>query len=131
MWVSRVLQIRVQRSGLDYHLPLLLFLKKDDVMRQAIFQVDAFANIPFVGNPAAVCILPEPRDEHWMQNVASEMNLSETAFLLRQSDGFNLRWFTPAVEVELCGYATLARAHAMWDTGQLAPDEQARIHTLS
>src|SRR5258708_29873459 len=131
MWVSRVLQIRVQRSGLDYHLPLLLFLKKDDVMRQAIFQVDAFANIPFVGNPAAVCVLTEPRDEHWMQNVASEMNLSETAFLVKQADGFNLRWFTPAVEVDLCGHATLASAHVLWESGYLNTSEQARFHTRS
>jgi PhzF family phenazine biosynthesis protein len=100
-------------------------------MRQAIVQVDAFTNIPFAGNPAAVCVLTEPRDEHWMQNVASEMNLSETAFLVKQADGFNLRWFTPAVEVDLCGHATLASAHVLWESGYLNTSEQARFHTRS
>src|SRR5918912_3793338 len=96
-----------------------------------IVQVDAFTNTPFAGNPAAVCILPEPRDEHWMQNVAREMNLSETAFLLRQHDGFNLRWFTPAVEVDLCGHATLASAHVLWESGRLEPTDTARFQTRS
>lgn len=96
-----------------------------------IFQVDAFTDKPFAGNPAAVCILPAPRDEAWMQNVAREMNLSETAFLHQQKDGFNLRWFTPAVEVDLCGHATLASAHVLWEAGLLAPQEQARFHTRS
>ncbi|UCC64768.1 MAG: PhzF family phenazine biosynthesis protein [Anaerolineae bacterium] len=96
-----------------------------------IFQVDAFTDKPFAGNPAAVCILPQPRDEAWMQNVAREMNLSETAFLREREDGFDLRWFTPAVEVELCGHATLASAHVLWEIGLLAPDEQARFHTRS
>jgi PhzF family phenazine biosynthesis protein len=70
---------------------------------QEIFQVDAFTHKPFAGNPAAVCVLAEPADDRWMQRVAAEMNLSETAFLVEQNDGFQLRWFTPAVEVELCG----------------------------
>ena len=96
-----------------------------------IFQVDAFTDEPFSGNPAAVCILPEPRDETWMQNVAKEMNLSETAFLSKQHDGFNLRWFTPRVEVELCGHATLASAHVLWENGMLDRKEQARFHTRS
>jgi PhzF family phenazine biosynthesis protein len=96
-----------------------------------IFQVDAFTDKPFKGNPAAVCILSEPRDETWMQNVALEMNLSETAFLHRKKEGFNLRWFTPAVEVELCGHATLAAAHILWEIGLIPPQEQARFHTLS
>ena len=100
-------------------------------MGQTITQVDAFTDTPFSGNPAAVCILPEARDEHWMQNVASEMNLSETAFLVRQPDGFDLRWFTPAVEVDLCGHATLASAHVLWESGLLKPDEEARFHTHS
>ena len=99
-------------------------------MGQTIYQVDSFTNKPFAGNPAAVCILPQERDERWMQDVAREMNLSETAFLVRARDGFNLRWFTPAVEVELCGHATLASAHILWETGVLKPDEQARFHTL-
>ena len=97
----------------------------------AIYQVDAFTEKPFRGNPAAVCILPEPGAAAWMQDVAREMNLSETAFLHRQADGFDLRWFTPAVEVELCGHATLASAHILWETGLLARQEQARFHTRS
>jgi PhzF family phenazine biosynthesis protein len=100
-------------------------------MTLRISQVDAFTNRPFAGNPAAVCVLPEPRPEAWMQDVAQEMNLSETAFLLKREDGFDLRWFTPAVEVDLCGHATLASAHVLWETGALGPDEQARFHTRS
>jgi PhzF family phenazine biosynthesis protein len=100
-------------------------------MNQKIVQVDAFTNTPFRGNPAAVCLLQAPRDDRWMLQVAQEMNLSETAFLLRQEDGFNLRWFTPAVEVDLCGHATLASAHVLWETGELATDQQARFHTRS
>lgn len=96
-----------------------------------IYQVDAFTNKPFTGNPAAVCILPGPKEDRWMQHVALEMNLSETAFLLRQADGFNLRWFTPSVEVELCGHATLASAHILWEIGLLAPQEPAQFYTLS
>ena len=100
-------------------------------MGLTIYQVDAFSERPFAGNPAAVCILPKPRDERWMQDVAREMNLSETAYLVKQTDGFNLRWFTPAVEVELCGHATLASAHILWEEGPLRPQQQARFHTLS
>jgi PhzF family phenazine biosynthesis protein len=100
-------------------------------MGQSIVQVDAFTTKPFAGNPAAVCVLAEERDERWMQDVAREMNLSETAFLLRQKDGFNLRWFTPAAEVDLCGHATLASAHVLWETGVLKAGEQARFHTRS
>jgi len=96
-----------------------------------IFQVDAFTDKPFTGNPAAVCLLPDTRDPTWMQNVAKEMNLSETAFLYRQEDGFNLRWFTPAVEVDLCGHGTLASAHILWEIGLLTPQEPARFHTRS
>jgi PhzF family phenazine biosynthesis protein len=96
-----------------------------------IYQVDAFTEEPFRGNPAAVCILDGDVEAAWMQNVALEMNLSETAFLVRQDDGFGLRWFTPAMEVELCGHATLASAHILWETGLLGPQEPARFHTLS
>jgi PhzF family phenazine biosynthesis protein len=78
-----------------------------------IVQVDAFTDAPFRGNPAAVCVLPAPREERWMQDVAREMNLSETAFLCGERDGFSLRWFTPTVEVVLCGHATLASAHVL------------------
>ncbi|HYL43615.1 MAG TPA: PhzF family phenazine biosynthesis protein [Ktedonobacteraceae bacterium] len=100
-------------------------------MGQTIFQVDAFTDKPFAGNPAGVCVLPEPRSERWMQDVAREMNLSETAFLLKQEDGFQLRWFTPAAEVDLCGHATLASAHILWEAEYLQPQEQARFHTRS
>src|SRR5258705_48115 len=101
------------------------------LMSLPIVQIDAFTAKPFGGNPAAVCVLPSARDAIWMQNVALEMNLSETAFLVRQSDGFNLRWFTPGVEVDLCGNARLASAHALWEDGDLKPGEQARFHTRS
>lgn len=100
-------------------------------MTQKIYQVDAFTHKPFAGNPAAVVILPEPRDEIWMQNVATEMNLSETAYLHKIEDGYHLRWFTPACEVELCGHATLASAHTLWEAGELNRIESARFHTLS
>jgi predicted PhzF superfamily epimerase YddE/YHI9 len=106
-------------------------------MTVPIVQVDAFTAAAFAGNPAAVCVLPEARDDGWMQRVASEMNLSETAFLCRRAaapapdDGFELRWFTPAVEVDLCGHATLASAHVLWETGRLSATETARFHTRS
>ncbi len=96
-----------------------------------IYQVDSFAEGPFTGNPAAVCILPEPRDEAWMQAVAEEMNLSETAFLQRERDAFGLRWFTPVAEVEMCGHGTLASAHVLWEVGLLSLEEEARFHTAS
>lgn len=96
-----------------------------------IVQVDAFTDTPFRGNPAAVCVLPDERDAAWMQAVAAEMNLSETAFLLKRADGFGLRWFTPAVEVDLCGHATLASAHVLWEDRHLAREAQARFHTKS
>jgi len=100
-------------------------------MGQTITQVDAFTNTPFAGNPAAVCVLPTLQDERWMQNVAQEMNLSETAFLVRQDDGFNLRWFTPTVEVPLCGHATLASAHVLWSERHLSQNEVVRFYTKS
>jgi len=96
-----------------------------------IFQVDAFTDQAFHGNPAAVCILSEPRHDRWMQDVAAEMNLSETAFLLKEDDGFRLRWFTPTVEVDLCGHATLASAHALWEGGYLKPGQKAHFSTRS
>lgn len=97
-----------------------------------LYQVDAFTDRPFGGNPAAVCLLPGPRGAEWMQLVAREMNLSETAFVHPAEEGsWSLRWFTPAVEVELCGHATLASAHVLWETGLLAPDATARFHTAS
>jgi PhzF family phenazine biosynthesis protein len=95
------------------------------------YQVDAFTDRPFGGNPAAVCLLGEPSPDAWMQSVAAEMNLAETAFVLPAVDGFDLRWFTPVVEVDLCGHATLASAHVLWETGRLRADEPARFHTRS
>jgi PhzF family phenazine biosynthesis protein len=100
-------------------------------MGLAITQIDAFTEKPFAGNSAAVCLLPEVRDDSWMQLVAREMNLSETAFLLRRGDGFDLRWFTPAVEVDLCGHATLASAHFLWEGSHLPSGQTARFHTRS
>jgi PhzF family phenazine biosynthesis protein len=96
-----------------------------------IVQVDAFTAKPFAGNPAAVCVLPAAPDETWMRNVALEMNLSETAFLHPEDGGYRLRWLTPAIEVALCGHATLASAHVLWEDGHLAADLEARFHTQS
>lgn len=96
-----------------------------------IIQVDAFTPEPFRGNPAAVCLIDPPRDAAWLQSVAAEMNLAETAFLWRRDDGFALRWFTPTVEVPLCGHATLASAHALWSEGLLAAAAPAVFHTAS
>ncbi len=102
-------------------------------MAQRITQVDAFTDRRFAGNPAAICVLSEPADVRWMQNVAAEMNLSETAFALPR-DGeatFNLRWFTPNSEVDLCGHATLATAHVLWEEGHIKPDQSPHFETRS
>ena len=96
-----------------------------------LHHIDAFADRPFAGNPAAVCLLEQSMDAGWMQAVAAEMNLSETAFLLRGEDGFRLQWFTPEVEVDLCGHATLASAHFLWQEQHLKPKATARFHTKS
>ena len=100
-------------------------------MTTPLFQVDTFAERPFVGNPAAVCLLKRPADELWMQQVAAEMNLSETSFVVPIDDGFGLRWFTPKTEVALCGHGTLAAAHVLWEEGLLGDDEPARFRTQS
>jgi len=100
-------------------------------MRKWIFQVDAFTSQPFKGNPAGVMVLEEELDKAGMQALAMEMNLSETAFIHPQKDGFNLRWFTPAVEVDLCGHATLASAHILWEQGWLPLKGAAVFHTAS
>ncbi len=100
-------------------------------MNLDIYHVDAFTDKPFSGNPAAVCIMTSPADEEWMQGVAAEMNLSETAFLYKEDGGFRLRWFTPTTEVKLCGHATLASAHVLWEMGYLSPNEIVVFHTLS
>lgn len=96
-----------------------------------LFHIDAFTDHAFAGNPAAVCLLEREMEDGWLQAVAREMNLSETAFLLRGDDGFHLRWFTPLVEVDLCGHATLASAHFLWQEHHLKPKEVARFHTRS
>ena len=96
-----------------------------------IVQVDAFTAKPFAGNPAAVCVLAHAADKKWMQQVAREMNLSETAFLFRDGGAWNLRWFTPTVEMDLCGHATLASAHVLWEDGHLQSGTQARFDTRS
>jgi PhzF family phenazine biosynthesis protein len=100
-------------------------------MTVPILQVDAFTDRAFGGNPAAVCLLSQPAEVTWMQHVAGEMNLAETAFVHPRDDGFGLRWFTPTVEVDLCGHATLASAHALWEHGTLDLRAVARFHTKS
>ena len=96
-----------------------------------LFIVDAFSSQPFKGNPAAVCLVEGSPTPEWMQSVASEMNLSETAFVERSPEGLGLRWFTPTSEVPLCGHATLASAHVLWEAGQIAAGEPARFQTRS
>ncbi len=100
-------------------------------MGNAISVVDAFTEQRFAGNPAGVCFPEGEPDAAWMQSVAREMNLSETAFLRRRADGYDLRWFTPAIEVDLCGHATLASAHLLWESGRLPPAAEARFSTRS
>ena len=100
-------------------------------MTQPVVVVDAFTDQAFSGNSAAVCLLPGPRDERWMRLVAREMNLAETAFLEPRVDGYGLRWLTPTVEVDLCGHATLASAHVLWEDGHLPREQVARFHTRS
>lgn len=100
-------------------------------MSLRITQVDAFTDRPFAGNPAAVCLLPKPAKPAWMLDVAREMNLAETAFLVRSGNDYDLRWFTPTMEMDLCGHATLASAHVLWEEGHLKPGAQARFHTKS
>lgn len=99
-------------------------------MSTRVVTVDAFTSKPFSGNPAAVCILQKAADERWMQTVASEMNLSETAFLHPEESGYRLRWFTPKAEVKLCGHATLASAHVLWEEGHSTAG-RLEFHTLS
>jgi PhzF family phenazine biosynthesis protein len=98
-----------------------------------IYQVDAFTDQIFKGNPAGVCILPPGKIENssLLQNIAKEMNLSETAFLSRQDDEYRLRWFMPKTEVRLCGHATLSSAHILWETGQEKEQSEIRFNTLS
>ena len=110
-------------------------------MGQSIIQVDAFTNVPFRGNPAAVCLMQAEAGDEWLQDIAAEMNLSETAFLLSNpSPGvvgeegvadYSLRWFTPDIEVDLCGHATLASAHVLWSEKLVSTTEKIRFHTKS
>ncbi|MBP1748676.1 MAG: yddE [Deltaproteobacteria bacterium] len=95
------------------------------------FHVDSYTSRPFGGNPAGVCILTHPKVDSWMLNVAAEMNLSETAFIIRSANGYNLRWFTPKIEVELCGHGTLASAHIIWQEGLAREDEAILFQTKS
>ena len=96
-----------------------------------IYVVDAFSEMPFQGNPAGICILEKPAEDDWMQSVAHEMGHAETAFLYPIQDGYNLRWFTPTIEVDLCGHATLASAHVLWQTGRLKSDQVAKFQAKS
>jgi len=100
-------------------------------MAVPLFQVDAFTDCAFAGNPAAVCLLDAARDDGWMQQVAAEMNLSETAFTWPEAGEFRLRWFTPLTEVDLCGHATLAAAHALWERGRVPEGAAATFLTRS
>jgi PhzF family phenazine biosynthesis protein len=100
-------------------------------MSAPLFLVDSFTSEAFAGNPAGVVILDAPKDERWMLGVAAEVNQAETAFLVPRSDGFDLRWFTPTLEVDLCGHATLGSAHILWQEGYLPRDQEARFHTRS
>ena len=100
-------------------------------MAVSIACVDAFTDRPFAGNPAAVCLLDGPKDAEWMQRFAFEMNLAETAFVVAAPDGFGLRWFTPSVEIDLCGHATLASAHTLWTDGIVPMSRAIAFHTRS
>ena len=100
-------------------------------MKQQIIQVDAFTNQRFKGNPAAVCVLETAMEDQWMQSLAQEMNLSETAFLVKQDLHYALRWFTPTTEVPLCGHATLASAHVLWTEGYASTGQAINFETKS
>jgi PhzF family phenazine biosynthesis protein len=100
-------------------------------MTLSLHLIDAFASEPFTGNPAAVVLLDTMRPDRWLQAVATEMKQSETAFILPEADGFALRWFTPTAEVDLCGHATLASAHYLYEENHLHTEAAARFHTRS
>src|ERR1700722_17371154 len=100
-------------------------------MTLPLFTVDAFTDQPFRGNPAAVCLLDGPKDDSWLQSIAAEMNLSETAFLRKVADGYQLRWFAPNPEIALCGHATLASAHILWQISHVPARETIHFHTKS
>lgn len=120
------------RSPVDRELRHAKYEGQETVMSKIrCWQVDAFTDRPFAGNPAAICWLESEADPAWMQSVAAEMNLSETAFVRRLKDGLELRWFTPAVEVDLCGHATLATAHALWSSDLVPKGSPLFFHTRS
>ena len=96
-----------------------------------LFQVDAFTQEPFKGNPAAVCLLTESQTDSWMLSLAAEMNLSETAFVLSEGEGWRLRWFTPKTEVSLCGHATLASAKVLFEIGLVQKEQPIQFMTQS
>ena len=96
-----------------------------------LYTVDAFTERQFAGNPAAICLLDRPREDAWLAALAREMRLSATAYLFPRGADWDLRWFTPGVEIALCGHATLASAHVLWETGRARPDEPVRFHTRS
>src|SRR6266511_4688029 len=100
-------------------------------MTVRVVQVDAFTQAPFAGNPAAVCLLPGPRQEEWMQTVAGEMNLAATAFVEPRPDGFGLRWFTSRVELTLCGHGTLAAAHVLREEGFFDAGRRVKFQTVA
>lgn len=107
-------------------------------MKLKLQTVDAFTDKPFSGNPAAVCLLDDILPDSLMQKIAMEMNLSETAFVLREkdedgnpTDTYSLRWFTPSSEIDLCGHATLASGHIMWQEGVCKEDETIKFNTRS
>jgi PhzF family phenazine biosynthesis protein len=104
---------------------------KDGAVAVPITWVDAFTDVPFTGNPAAVCVLPAAAPAKWMQSVAHELGLAETAFVHGDSTSWQLRWFTPKAEVDLCGHATLAAAHTLWSTDQVQRFTPITFHTRS
>src|SRR5271156_5743355 len=100
-------------------------------MALPLYIVDSFSDGPFTGNPAAICLLHEQAADRWMQQVAAEVNLSETAFVFPEGNDFRLRWFSPQMEMDLCGHATLASAHVLWEANRLASSDAARFQTRS
>lgn len=100
-------------------------------MSRPLYVVDAFTDQVFRGNPAAVVLLESSVEEEWMQSVAAEMKHAETAFLMGAVGGIELRWFTPTVEVDLCGHATLASAHVLYEQGIIDDDKEIRFYTRS
>ncbi len=100
-------------------------------MQIPLYQVDAFSGKLFHGNPAAICPLEKWLDDQAMQSIAAENNLAETAFYVPNGKGYHLRWFTPAVEVDLCGHATLASAHVIMSIRRETAEKQVRFQSKS